>query len=205
MKYNCCCTRLFSVISLPDHSPMPFLFFRIRWAKLSHFASKSDDSDHRILKSDFVLSDFTTTRYIGRPILFFRSKNNNLKLGIGSHKNQSDRCTTRKEHEQSKKCPKGHDGVKKNSKKKTVYEYCKTRGKRSHTITHTKKKPHYNPYKNKKQKEEQNSTVGEARTTDLRAESDALRVSAEISGDAKKKSPRGMMMFHPRKKRSPRN
>ena len=66
------------------------LFFdsRIRWAESSDFGPKSDDLGHRILKSDFIPSDFAISDCIRRPILFFGLRSRNLKLGIGSRKNQ---------------------------------------------------------------------------------------------------------------------
>ena len=68
---------------------MPFFDLRIRWAESSEFGPKPDDLGHRILKSDVIPSDFAITDCIRRPI-FSRSKSKNLKLGIGSHKNQPD-------------------------------------------------------------------------------------------------------------------
>ena len=41
----------------------------IRWVESSAFGPKSDDLGHRILKSDFVPSDFVLSGCVGRPIL----------------------------------------------------------------------------------------------------------------------------------------
>ena len=38
---------------------MPFFDLRVRWDESSGFGPKSDDLGHRILKSDFIPSDFT--------------------------------------------------------------------------------------------------------------------------------------------------
>ena len=42
----------------------------IRWVESSDFRPKSDDLGHRILKSDFIPSDFAKSVCISRPILF---------------------------------------------------------------------------------------------------------------------------------------
>ena len=42
---------------------------RIRWVESSDFAPKSDDLGHRILKSDFIPSDFAKSDCISRPVL----------------------------------------------------------------------------------------------------------------------------------------
>ena len=68
---------------------MPFFDLIIRWVEWSDFGPKSDDLGDRILKSDFIPSDFAKSDYISRLILF-RSKNKNQKLGIGSHNNQAE-------------------------------------------------------------------------------------------------------------------
>ena len=64
----------------------PFFDLIIRWVESSDFGAKSDDLGHRILKSDFISSDFAELDCISRPILLSRSKNKTQKLGIGSHK-----------------------------------------------------------------------------------------------------------------------
>ena len=52
------------------------------------FGPKSDDLDHQILKLYLIPSDFAISDCLTRPIHFFRPKSKNLKLGIGSRKNQ---------------------------------------------------------------------------------------------------------------------
>ena len=47
---------------------MPAFDLRIRWAESSDFGPKSDDFGHRIIKSDFIRSDFAKSDCI-RPIL----------------------------------------------------------------------------------------------------------------------------------------
>ena len=49
---------------------MSFSVLIIRWAEWSNFGPKSDGLDHRILKSDFVPSDFELSDCVTRPILF---------------------------------------------------------------------------------------------------------------------------------------
>ena len=64
---------------------MPFFDLIIQRAESSDFGPKSDDLGHRILKSDFILSDFCKTRLHKQAHPFFRLKNINEKLGIRSH------------------------------------------------------------------------------------------------------------------------
>ena len=49
---------------------MTFFDLIIRWVESSDFGPKSDDMGHRILKSDFIPSDFAKSDCISRPILF---------------------------------------------------------------------------------------------------------------------------------------
>ena len=49
---------------------MPFFDLIIRWVESSDFGPKSDDLGHRILKTDFIPSDFATSLCISRPIIF---------------------------------------------------------------------------------------------------------------------------------------
>ena len=50
---------------------------------------KSDDLDHRILKSIFFRSDFTYSDCMSRGIRFRHQKKTNLKLGIEPHRKQA--------------------------------------------------------------------------------------------------------------------
>ena len=47
----------------------PFFDLIIPWAESSEFGPKSDDLGHRILKSDFVPSDFALSDCIRRPTI----------------------------------------------------------------------------------------------------------------------------------------
>ena len=49
---------------------MPFFDSIIRWVESSDLGPKSDDLGHRILKSDFIPSDFAKSDCINGPILF---------------------------------------------------------------------------------------------------------------------------------------
>ena len=49
---------------------MPFFGLIIRWVESSDFGPKSDDLNYRILKSDFIPSDFAKSDCISRPIFF---------------------------------------------------------------------------------------------------------------------------------------
>ena len=49
---------------------MPFFDLIIRWVASSDFRTKTDDLGHRILKSDFIPSDFAKSDCISKPILF---------------------------------------------------------------------------------------------------------------------------------------
>ena len=69
---------------------MTFFDLRIRWAGSSDFGQKSDDLGRRILNSDFVTSDSAISDSIRKPDAFLKSKRDNLKLGIGSRKNQPE-------------------------------------------------------------------------------------------------------------------
>ena len=53
---------------------MPFFDLIIRWVESSDFGPKSDDLGHRILKSDFITSDFAKSDCISRPIFFSDGK-----------------------------------------------------------------------------------------------------------------------------------
>ena len=53
---------------------MPFFDLGIRWVESSDFGPKSDDLGHRILKSDFIPSDFVKSVCIRRPIFFSDGK-----------------------------------------------------------------------------------------------------------------------------------
>ena len=63
---------------------MPFFDLRIRWVESSDFGPKSDDLGHRILKADFIPSDFAKADCISRSILFSDRK-------IKSRSSESDR------------------------------------------------------------------------------------------------------------------
>ena len=80
---HCCCTRACSASFLLDSTQMPLFYLRIRWGESSDFGQKSDDLGHRILKSDFVPSEFVISYCIRRPTIFADQKQN-LNLGIGS-------------------------------------------------------------------------------------------------------------------------
>ena len=68
---------------------MPSFDLRDRWAESSDFGPKYDDLDHRILIK-FIIVGFCTVGLRKKTDYFLRSKNENLKLGIGSHENQPD-------------------------------------------------------------------------------------------------------------------
>ena len=51
-----------------------FYLIKDRWVESSEFGPKSDDLGHRILKSDFIPSDFAKSDCISRPILFQNEK-----------------------------------------------------------------------------------------------------------------------------------
>ena len=53
-----------------DLRPMPFFDLIFRWVESSDFGQKSDDLGHRILKLDFIPSDFAKSDCISRPIFF---------------------------------------------------------------------------------------------------------------------------------------
>ena len=67
---------------------MQFFNMMIRWVEPSDFRPKSDDLGHRIIKSDFIPSDFAKSDCIKQAHPFWRLKNKSQQLGIGSHNNQ---------------------------------------------------------------------------------------------------------------------
>ena len=66
--------RLRSARFLLDQRPKPLFDLIIRWVESSDFGPKSDDLGHRILKSDFITSDFAKSDCISRPISFSDGK-----------------------------------------------------------------------------------------------------------------------------------
>ena len=57
---------------------MPFFDLIIRWVESSDFGPKSNELGHRILKSDFIPSDFAKRDCISRPIFFFSDRKINI-------------------------------------------------------------------------------------------------------------------------------
>ena len=71
-SYSYFCVCLVLVLYQVGSAQLDLLFFdlRIRWVESSDFGPKPDDLGHRILKYDFIPSDFAKSDFISRPIFF---------------------------------------------------------------------------------------------------------------------------------------